>query len=94
MANTVVCRKYKEELEALAVPPFPGPKGQKIQETISKKAWMEWLKHQTMMINEKHLNVLDPSTQEYLATEMDKFMDGDDYERPEGYVPPSEGTDS
>lgn len=94
MTNTVLCRKYKTELEALAVPPFPGPKGEKIQQTISKKAWMEWLKHQTMMINEKHLNVLDPSTQDYLATEMDKFMDGDDYERPEGYVPPSEGTDS
>ncbi|MDX1695560.1 MAG: oxidative damage protection protein [Ketobacteraceae bacterium] len=94
MAKTVFCRKYKTELEALAAPPFPGPKGQKIQETISKKAWMEWLKHQTMMINEKHLNVLDPGTQSYLETEMEKFMDGDDYEKPEGYVPPEKGADS
>ena len=93
MANTVFCRKYKTELEALAAPPFPGPKGKKIQENISKKAWMTWLKHQTMMINEKHLNVIDPATQEYLATEMEKFMDGDDYEKPEGYVPPEKNAD-
>ena len=90
MTSTIYCRKYKTELEQLTAPPFPGPKGERIQQTISKQAWMEWLKHQTMIINEKHLNVLDPNTQEFLASEMEKFMDGEDYEQPEGYVPPSD----
>ena len=89
MSRTVMCRKYKEELEGLDRPPYPGPKGQAIFETVSKKAWAEWTDHQTMIINEKHLNMMDPSTRTFLQEEMDKFMDGGDYEKAEGYVPPS-----
>lgn len=88
MTKTVFCRKYQKELEALPRAPFPGDDGEKILATVSKQAWMDWLKHQTMMINEKHLNVLDPEAQAYLASEREKFMSGDDYEKPEGYVAP------
>ena len=76
-------------MEGLDAPPYPGPKGQEIFETVSKQAWQEWLQHQTMMINEKRLNVMDPATQTFLQQEFDKFLTGDDYEKPEGYVPPS-----
>ena len=89
MSRTVLCRKYKEELEGLDRPPYPGPKGQDIYDNVSKKAWKEWTDHQTMIINEKHLSLMDPSTREYLQSEMEKFMTGDDYEKAEGYVPPS-----
>ena len=43
-----------------------------------------------MLINEKHLNLMDPESRKYLQGEMDKFFTGQDYERAEGYVPPSE----
>ncbi len=89
MSRTVLCRKYKEELEGLDRPPYPGAKGQEIYDTISKKAWKEWTDHQTMIINEKHLSMMDPSTRKFLQQEMEKFMDGGDYEKAEGYVPPS-----
>tara|TARA_Y100000780_G_C13616323_1_gene390638 strand:- start:108 stop:380 length:273 start_codon:yes stop_codon:yes gene_type:complete len=89
MSRTVLCRKYKEELEGLDRPPYPGPKGQDIYDNVSKKAWKEWTDHQTMIINEKHLSLMDPSTREYLQSEMEKFMTGDNYEKAEGYVPPS-----
>ena len=89
MSRTVFCRKYQEELEGLDRPPYPGPKGQDIFENISKKAWQAWTDHQTMIINEKHLSLMDPSTREFLQTEMEKFMTGGDYEKAEGYVPPS-----
>ena len=89
MSRTVLCRKYKEELEGLDRPPYPGPKGQAIYDTVSKKAWQEWTDHQTMIINEKHLSMMDPSTRTFLQEEMEKFMDGGDYEKAEGYVPPS-----
>ena len=89
MSRTVLCRKYKEELEGLDRPPYPGPRGQAIYETVSKKAWKEWTDHQTMIINEKHLSMMDPSTREFLQSEMEKFMDGGDYEKAEGYVPTS-----
>lgn len=89
MSRTVFCRKYQREMEGLPAPPYPGPKGQEIFETVSRQAWMEWLRHQTMLINEKRLNLLDPATQQYLQGEFDKFIAGADYEKPEGYVPPS-----
>ena len=90
MPNTVFCRKYQAEMEALDRPPYPGPKGQAIFANVSKQAWQEWLAHQTMLINEKHLNMVDPAGREYLAGEMEKFLSGDDYDQAEGYVPPSE----
>ena len=87
MSRTVLCRKHKQELEGLERAPYPGPKGEAVFANVSKQAWQEWLAHQTMMINEKRLNLMDPSTQTFLSEEFEKFMDGDDYERPEGYVP-------
>ena len=38
MSNTVFCRKYQKELEALPFPPLPGKQGQEIQATVSKPA--------------------------------------------------------
>ena len=34
MTRTVMCRKFKEELEGLDKPPYPGPKGQEFYDTI------------------------------------------------------------
>ncbi|MBE9395672.1 oxidative damage protection protein [Pontibacterium sp. N1Y112] len=89
MSRTVFCRKYQEELEGLERAPYPGAKGQDIYDNVSKKAWQEWTDHQTMLINEKHLSMMDPKTREFLTQEMEKFMAGEDYEKAEGYVPPS-----
>jgi Fe-S cluster biosynthesis and repair protein YggX len=85
--RTVDCIKYKEQLEGLDRPPYPGPKGLEIYETVSKKAWIEWTNHQTMIINEKHLNMMDPASRSLLQEEMVKFMQDTDYAKVEGYVP-------
>jgi Fe-S cluster biosynthesis and repair protein YggX len=90
MSRTVFCRKYQQELEGLDNPPYPGPKGQELFETVSKRAWEEWQAHQTMLINEKQLSLIDPETRKYLQGEMDKFFAGEDFDRAEGYVPPEE----
>ena len=90
MARTVFCRKYKEELDGLDTPPFPGKKGLDIFEHISKRAWQDWLSHQTMLINEKHLNMMDLTARAYLNEQMDKFFSGDEYDAAEGFVPPSD----
>ncbi|WP_299594357.1 oxidative damage protection protein [uncultured Microbulbifer sp.] len=91
MSRTVFCRKYQEELEGLPNPPFPGPKGQDIFENVSAKAWQEWMAHQTMLINEKHLNMMEPSSRAYLAEQMSKFFSGEDYDDAEGFVPEKDG---
>lgn len=89
MSRTVMCRKYKTELEGLDKPPYPGPKGEEIYQTVSKRAWSEWVNHQTMIINEKHMNMMDPATRQLLQEEMEKFMDNGDYTQVEGYTPPT-----
>ena len=89
MPHTVFCRKYKEELPGLAQPPFPGPRGEYIFNNISQKAWAAWLDHQTMLINEKRLNMMDMEARNYLAEQREKFLSGDDYDTAEGYIPPS-----
>ena len=90
MTRTVHCRKHNQELEGLDTPPFPGPKGQDIFDNVSKQAWQEWLNHQTMLINEKHLNMMDKESRNYLAEQRDRFLSGENYDVAEGYVPPSE----
>lgn len=90
MTRTVLCRKYKEELPGLERPPYPGPKGQDIYEHISQKAWMDWQKEQTMLINEKRLNMMNPDDRKFIQGEMDKFFSGEDFEKAEGYVPPAQ----
>ena len=39
MARLVNCRLLKKELPGLEFPPFPGPDGQSIYDSISKEAW-------------------------------------------------------
>ena len=88
MSRTVFCRKYQRELPGLDKPPFPGARGQDIYEHISRQAWADWMAHQTMLINEKHLAMTDPAARKYLMEQMQAFLSGDDYETAEGYVPP------
>ncbi|RYZ81520.1 MAG: oxidative damage protection protein [Moraxellaceae bacterium] len=88
MARLIFCRKFKQELEGLDVPPYPGAKGQDIFDNVSKKAWQEWMAHQTMLINEKRLNMMDMGTRVYLNEQMLKFLSDDNYDQADGYVPP------
>lgn len=90
MSHTVLCKKYQKELEGLSAPPLPGPKGQEIFETISAQAWQEWMQLQTMLINEKQLNMMDMGARTYLGEQRDKFFNNEDYEQAEGYIPPKQ----
>ena len=75
-------------MEGLDQPPFPSAAGQKIFETVSKAAWFEWIKLQTMLINEGQLNSLDPNTRSMLKEEREKFLsNADDVASVAGYVP-------
>lgn len=90
MSRTVFCRKYQKEMEGLDFAPLPGEKGQEIYQNVSKQAWQEWQKQQTMLINEKHLNMMQPESRKYLQEQMQKFLANEGYDKAEGYVPPSE----
>jgi Fe-S cluster biosynthesis and repair protein YggX len=82
------CVKLGREAEGLENPPFPGAKGQQIFETVSKQAWQDWLKMQTMLINEHRLASFDPKAKKFLEGERNKFLFSNNFAMPEGYVPP------
>ena len=88
MSRMVFCKKYGEELEGLDAPPYPGPKGQDVFDNVSKKAWLDWQGHQTMLINEKHLSMMDPNNRKYLQAQMERFFNNEPFDKAEGYVPP------
>lgn len=87
MGRTVHCVRLKEEAEGLTVPPLPGPKGQWVFENVSQQAWTEWQIHQTRLINEKRLNLLEPEARQYLTEQMDKYFAGEAVDAADGYVP-------
>ena len=88
MQKTINCKKYGEELEALERPPIPGPIGEKLQQEVSKKAWNEWLSIQTMLINEKHLSLIQKEAREYLNEQRERFFNNLPIDRAEGYTSP------
>lgn len=88
MSRTVHCAKLGIEAEGLERPPFPGEQGQRIYEHISRRAWEEWLKLQTMLINEHRLTPFESKAKEFLAREREKFLFGEGATMPQGYVPP------
>ena len=87
MSRTVFCRRFQQDLPGLEAPPFPGPKGQDVYESVSAKAWGEWQDLQTMLINEKHLNMMDKEARKYLNEQRDKFLSHEEVDQAEGYVP-------
>jgi Fe-S cluster biosynthesis and repair protein YggX len=89
MARMIHCSKLGKEAEGLDRQPYPGELGQRIFENISKDAWQQWMQHQTILINENRLSVIDPKAREFLEKEMEKFLFGSGSEIPEGFTPPS-----
>ena len=88
MARTVFCSYLKRESEGLDRVPYPGELGQRIYDQISKEAWQQWVRHQTMLLNEYRLSPIDPKARKFLVEEMEKFLFGGGAQKPEGYVSP------
>ncbi len=74
MARTVNCIKLGIEAEGLDFAPYPGELGKRIWESVSKEAWAQWLKHQTMLVNENRLNLADARARQYLARQMENHF--------------------
>lgn len=86
MTRTITCIKLNIETEGLDHPPYPGDLGQKIYNQISQQAWQQWLNHQTMLINEYRLSLIDPKARSFLTAEMEKFLFGTGSDKPAGYT--------
>ncbi len=90
MTRMVNCVKLGHEAEGLERQPYPGELGKRVLENVSKQAWGDWLKHQTMLINENRLSPMDPKARKFLEEQMEKYFFGEGAVMPEGYVPPKQ----
>ena len=87
MPRTVHCRLLGKQAEGFDRPPYPGALGQRVYDEISREAWQMWLAHQTMLINENRLTLIDPEARRFLEQELEKFLFGDGSAAPTGFVP-------
>lgn len=85
MTRMVFCQKLHQELAGMDDAPYPSELGQRIYEHISQQAWEAWINHQTMLINEYRLSLLDPKSKAFLLEEMEKFLFGGGSAKPPGY---------
>ncbi len=88
MTRLVHCIKLQREAEGLARAPYPGELGKRVYEHVSKQAWADWLRHQTMLINENRLSPMDPKARKFLEGQMEKYFFGEGADLPPDYVPP------
>ncbi|SDI67198.1 oxidative damage protection protein [Propionivibrio dicarboxylicus] len=88
MARMVKCVKLGREAEGLDLPPYPGELGKRIYRSVSKEAWQQWVRLQTMIINENRLNLADGEHRKYLSEQLEKHFFGDGADQVQGYVPP------
>ncbi|SUI88739.1 oxidative damage protection protein [Shewanella putrefaciens] len=87
MARRVNCVYLNKEADGLDFQLYPGDLGKRIFDNISKEAWGLWQKKQTMLINEKKLNMMNVDDRKFLEEQMTSFLfEGKDVEI-EGFVP-------
>ena len=89
MARTVFCRKLQKEADGLDFQLYPGELGKRIFDNISKEAWGEWQKKQTMLINENKLNMMEPEARKFLEEQMAAYLFEGKEPDIEGYTPPA-----
>lgn len=74
MSKIIYCVFLKEYAESLETPCYPGELGNRIYKHISKKAWKTWQNKQTILINEKKLNLMRTSDLKTLEQAMINFL--------------------
>lgn len=89
MARQVFCAHLKKDADGLDFQLYPGELGKRIFDNISKEAWGQWQKKQTMLINENKLNLMEPTARAFLEEKMQAYLFEGIEPTIEGYVPPS-----
>lgn len=77
MTRLVRCVKLNEELPGLDRPPFSSPLGQRIYDSVSRRAWDLWDEQARTLMNHHGLSMADPEARKFLRVEMEKFLFGE-----------------
>ena len=87
MTRMVFCSYLKKEAPGLAFQLIPGELGKRIFDNISQEAWTEWQRKQTMLINEKKLNLMKAEDRKIIEDAMIGYLFEDKEVEIEGYTP-------
>ena len=87
MSRTVFCQNLKKEADGLDYQLYPGEIGKRIFDNICKEAWSIWQKKQTMLINEKKMNMMNPDDRAFLEKAMVAYLFEGQEPEIEGYTP-------
>lgn len=90
MSRKVHCVKLGKQAEGLDFAPWPGELGRRLFENVSKEAWQDWLRQQTILINEYKLNPLQAEHKKYLAEQMEAWFFGDGIVMPDEWKAPDQ----
>ncbi|MFD1006979.1 oxidative damage protection protein [Oceanisphaera ostreae] len=89
MSRTIFCQRLQKEAEGLEFQLYPGELGKRIYDNISKEAWAAWQHKQTMLINEKKLNMMNSEHRQLLEQEMVAYLFEGAEVKVDGYTPPT-----
>lgn len=87
MTRMVNCVLLGREAEGLDLLTYPGDLGKRVYENVSKDAWQQWLRQQTMLLNEYRLSPINPKDRKFLEEEMEKFFFGAGATKIDNYKP-------
>ena len=91
MPRMVQCVKLGKEAEAMKYRPFNDELGHKLFESVSQEAWVLWLEHSKMLINEYRLDLVSDAGQRVWFGELDKYFWGDGSKLPDQFKPAEPG---
>ncbi|WAI18313.1 MAG: oxidative damage protection protein [Buchnera aphidicola (Acyrthosiphon caraganae)] len=74
MKRIIFCTFLKKQSEGQDFQFYPGELGEKIYNQISKKAWEKWIVKQTILINEKKLNMFNLEDRKKIEEHMKLFL--------------------
>jgi len=87
MPRTVYCSYLKKQAPGLAFQLIPGEVGKRVFDNISQEAWTEWQQKQTMLINEKKLNLMKAEDRKIIEQAMIGYLFENKDVDIEGYTP-------
>ncbi len=88
MTRMVQCAKLGKELPGVAYKPFDNALGQRIFDHVSQEAWMMWVEHSKMIVNEYRLDLTSKKAHEVLLEQCEQFFFGDGAAPPPEYQAP------
>ena len=73
-ASPRLCTRCRTRPAGLPRAPIPGPLGERARANLCPDCWSEWERMEVMVINELHLNLLDPEAPAILARHMAEYL--------------------